>query len=376
MSSVAGFDEMEIRIFKVSRTTFSGDVRLPDGQRFSTRLPAETLRQFKGGMPPEEYGARLFEWLFQGEVGDIFARASNLVQVPTRSVLPDLGLRIRLWLDPDARELHRLNWESIWKPNTFRPVTLQTAFSRFLRTSAPQMATASDRPVHMLLVIANPTDSPMFENVEDTITIIKKTIASGYSRFIERLDLQIAEGGPTLDLLEKAGEQDYRVIHLLARSIRREDENAMILTGEGGHSQLVPYPVVARVMSRFSEKLPAFMFVSAPLPPDTPREDVEDFLGPKLTESGAQAVLSVETPMNPDALMIFTEEFYRVLSATGVVDEAAARARLKIFKPDRWDWSAPVLYTRAQETIQIFQQVSNEAIFQSIEGLNFEEKGV
>jgi len=373
-TTATGFDELELRLFKESTRLLTAELRTPDGVRFAGRLHADVLKKLNDLPDVRHYGQELGRWLFQGEIGSAFLRFSELVAHPSRSVDPKLGLRIRLWLDPDAPELQRVRWEAIAHPGSGEPLSTGAAFSRLMRTGAPQYLFNLERSPRMLVVAANPEGFEPFYTGE-IVDIWHKTVASGRSRFIERLELEEARDGSTLEQLERAGEQDYRIVHLMARSEREGKSTIMILADAHGKAERVPVERVTEAMTRIAFHLPSLVFISAPQPPAEEQAPMEQYLGPGLLNRGAQAVVTIEAPMNPIALNEFSFTFYRVLSATGVVDEAVARARARVFATGEWDWTAPVLFTSAQENIQVFQQIGDIALQGTVMGVNI-SKGV
>ena len=206
-------------------------------------------------------------------------------------------------------------------------------------------------PLRMLLIVCNPLE------VGDLPAMIEKLSTSRVSPLWgERIKVRRLEGNPTLEQIRSAL-VDYQLVHLLAQSVREGDKQYILLANEKGEREQVPAPVVAEAMSILGTSFPSLVFISAPLRDGWREDERVDHLGPVLINSGAQIVVDIERPMNPDALARFTEVFYAEIMRTDIVDQATAIARRAVFDLSRWDWTAPVLYTQSQD-LQVTQQVS------------------
>jgi hypothetical protein len=103
------------------------------------------------------YGLALFDALFSGAMRRAYDRAIGYAEART-----DEQLRLRLWIDPHAPELHALLWERLYAPrqNTVSPLTatIKTPFSRYTGLEIAAPAPIGTRPIRMLVAVANPTD--------------------------------------------------------------------------------------------------------------------------------------------------------------------------------------------------------------------------
>ena len=66
--------------------------------------------------------------------------------------------RVRLWIDPDAPELHALPWELLHDGKTWLAADAATPFSRYLPSDVPWGGLITGRPIRILSVISTPAD--------------------------------------------------------------------------------------------------------------------------------------------------------------------------------------------------------------------------
>lgn len=339
------FDELELRIFGGERNTHRVELLLPDGGRESSTIRIPSWRALQG-LDPHEYGVQLSKALFQGPVANAFWRARSVARIPDRSFASELGLRLHLWLDPGAPALHTLNWESLWDLERAEPLSVGVAFSRYVRTDVPPREAPFMGATRMLLIVCNPNDvGPLPE-------IIAKTVASWSSRlWDERIRVDFMPGQPTLAKIASAGKQQYDLLHLMIRSIQREDGRYLVLAREGGSTDAVQFEVVGEALSALAAGSPSLMFVAVAAEDAPGSGKRADGLGPKLVSDGARAAVVIESAMSGTAMARFTEKFYRDLMESGIADQAMASARRQVFAiaPQSWDWAVPTLYTRSQE---------------------------
>src|SRR5262245_36286937 len=192
------FDELEVRIYSNARTSSTGantdaesinqagyhaEIRCPDnkGECELPPVPYATLEQMAD---PRSYGAALFDWLFRGEVRDIFMRARWGVESYARPGALS-GLRLRLWLDDKASQLQTLSWEAMFDPGREEPLSVDIAFSRFVRVRAKRGYAIAERPLRVLLVASPPQGLPEF-NFDEVAVALERMSTSGSAQSPKR----------------------------------------------------------------------------------------------------------------------------------------------------------------------------------------------
>ncbi len=125
--------------------------------QLQTRIDRQALLQHEHSFNARDYGLALYEMVFAGKVGReyqrLLARAGS-----------DSTVRVQLVISDYAAELHALPWERLFHilGDSEAPLaaSAQTPFSRFLVTGAGDQQPVEERPLRLLLAIANPLDLP------------------------------------------------------------------------------------------------------------------------------------------------------------------------------------------------------------------------
>jgi hypothetical protein len=347
------FDDMELRIFRSSaKDDYTAELYLPDGGLYQRDLSAAILDTLAEIEDPRHYGAKLFHWLFEGRMRAAFDLARGVTSTRKQFFKEERQTRLRLWLDPGCDQLHAVRWEALHDPMNDRPLSLSTAFSRFVRVSAIRGWTVSERPIRMLLIISNPVDQP---EVDERL---QKALVSQATRPLEQLlVLHRLREVATLGRIGEAMAKGYHILHLLADAVRDEEGLHVLLPDQEGQTQQVAGAELAQALITTPERAPYLIFL-APASQEGEQSSGQALTGlaSLLIEAGAQAVVAIQKAMDREMLLAFMERFYEVLVRTGVVDMAVAEARGRIYEyePDGWSWAHPVLTMRAKDA-QLFQ---------------------
>ena len=147
------YADIEIRIFNQETNGYPVELTLDDEQTLGRGILPSTIVPWVPSADSAADGERLFLLLFADDrlkKGWALARGKN----PQR--------RVRLRIDPDAPELHAIPWELLRDPGDSRQpqdlaATDATPFSRYLESDLPHGLPVSQRPVKVLVAIANPS---------------------------------------------------------------------------------------------------------------------------------------------------------------------------------------------------------------------------
>jgi hypothetical protein len=156
-----------------------------------------------------EFGGRLFDAVFAGEVRDCFRSSLNEMNHP------GLGLRIRLRLD-DAPELATIPWEYLYQrtPNRFLALSAETPLVRYPHLPERIDPLTVKLPLKILALIANPTDYPQLD-VEQEWANLQKALGDLEQRGLVTLE-RIDEA--TLEMLGKKLERGgHHILHVTAQ---------------------------------------------------------------------------------------------------------------------------------------------------------------
>ncbi len=317
----------------------------------------------------EKYGVALFDALFRDEIGTAYAVA--------RAKAPEGRLRLRLWIDPNAADLHALVWERLHYPvegGAFRVATdSKLPFSRYygLQRGA---ATAISGPVRMLCVIANPQNlveeglTPL--DVQTEITNLRVALDGlrqggmsialmpGQTGLSDNLMQALAGAGYTLisgpATLDRIFEAlayapGYHLLHFVGHGTfsQHKEKAALVLEDEEGHVCEVTDNALTGRLNGLEHK-PHLIFLAACESASRPADNANPFVGlaPRLVQIGIPAVIAMQDQMAMGAAQTLTRHFYRFLLQHGVVDKALNQARG--FLADG-GWDVPALFMRLKE---------------------------
>jgi hypothetical protein len=342
--------------------------RYEDGQ-LRLNMPALLANELNA----EAYGKELFNALFTGPIRTAYDVATG------RASATDGRLRVRLWIDPGAAELHALPWERLYRAGgaVMLPLTTadQTPFSRYTSLSIPEPAPVAERPIRMLAAIANPTGLPgglppanldaEIQNLRRALGEMRKSgklevsLLTGRSTLAPELlaqlkseGYQLLEGGTTLDNLVRYLPGQH-ILHFIGHgSFQRKTEHgpgqaALHLEKDDGSWKPEKDDDIVKRLAAIGA-LPHLVFLVAceSASRDAKGEDAFVGLGPKLVQAGFPAVVAMQAQVPVETARQLSGEFYRRLMEHGVVDKAMSQARSLTFKPNRTDWGIPVLFMR------------------------------
>jgi hypothetical protein len=379
--------DVEVRILRSYYGGFQVLVRSWDGE-VSERLEPLPLKQLdRARSSPREYGEALYGWLFRGSVGEAFQRLRDSADDP------GAGLRLRIGLEPKHRDLTRarmahkglepedrgrprtrraergsapddqgllrLRWETLHEPDGYVPLSLNTAFSRYVPVDAPRGWPISERPLRMLVVASDPMDRGFADQAVDLNKRIARWAKRSWGQLVEA---DILGSRPTLEQIRAEMERPYHVVHILAQREVEGERAVLLLADERGRGHPVPEEVFAELIVAGRDQTPYLVFLGSPA--DIPMETGagEHALPVMLLEGGVQAVVSIQSGFRADLLGRFTDRFYASLFQQGAVDVGMTEARAEVFDMTEWEWTCPILYVRTPEP-RMFQPLD-----ESVEG--------
>lgn len=287
-----------------------------------------------------QYGQTLYRQLLAERAADMFFSECRTATDPA-------PLRLRLGLHPEAKELHRLHWETLRTPNG-DPLTSgdRVWFSRYLFSDETRDIPLRPRAdLRALVAIANPVGSSLAPvNVKGERDRVLK--AWGADQSMTVLDGVTGERAnvPTITRHLREG---YDVLYLIAHGKFNTDESesALWLEDEAGK--------VARV--RGSELLaqldeianwPRLIVLLACQSAHADETRALLSLGPRLSVKGLPAVLAMQDDISIATSATFMAEFFRELRQSGQIDQACAVARSAVRQAtDAW---MPVLFLRSE----------------------------
>lgn len=316
-----------------------------------------------------DYGCALFDALFRGDIHTAYAVA--------RAKAPEGRLRLRLWIDHEAADLHALVWERLHyrsEGGAFRVATdAKLPFSRYFGLQRGA-ASAIAGPVRMLCVIANP------QNLEDkgftpldvpaevanlhaaldglrqsgmSIVIMpgRTGLSDDLTRALTTAGYTILAGPATLDHIFEAlaYAPGYHLLHFVGHGTfsQNKGQAALVLEDEEGYAREVTDNALTGRLNGLEHK-PHLIFLAACESASRPAGDANPFVGlaPRLVQIGVPAVIAMQDKVAVKAAQTLTRHFYRFLLQHGIVDKALNQARG--FLTDE-GWDVPALFMRLKK---------------------------
>ncbi len=345
--------------------------------QLQTRIDRQALLQHEHSFNARDYGLALYEMVFAGKVGReyqrLLARAGS-----------DSTVRVQLVISDYAAELHALPWERLFyiMGDTEIPLaaSAQTPFSRFLVTGAGDLQPVNERPLRLLLAIANPQGLPpglgaidvasevtaLADLLAGTRGQVTGTVLPGRSGLPASLRERLENEGWSIAGVGEVTSWDniqrrlpgHHVLHILAHGQFRQDDGQafLLLEDEGtngairGSLQRVADQEIVDGLKGV-QPLPYLVFLAACDSAKRPDDGANPFvgLGPKLVQAGVPAVVAMQDQVPMDLAHTLASDFYRRLFEHGRVDHALNEARSLAFERDAFAWGIPVLFLHMED---------------------------
>jgi hypothetical protein len=292
-----------------------------------------------------ETGARLFQALFHGAVGEIFLQCRGRIES-----IPDRGLRIRLVLPADTADralLQSLPWELLHSErtggflarNVLTPVVRQLA----VPPMSSALATVSEQ-VRILIAVATPRGVGALDDTDERARILEAWCQQ------EGAEVKVLLSATQDKLYEALRSEHYHVVHFIAHGDfdPRTGAGSLVLERSDGAPDAVPGEVLAESLKANRELRLVFLnsCSSAQL---GHREGQDPLLGTAaaLVRWGVPAVVAMQFPISDAAARVFSEAVYRSLAGGSSLEAAVADGRLVLLQAgvDSWEWINPVLLT-------------------------------
>lgn len=366
--------ELEIGLARRDKDTFLVELRFNDPQNPELRTPALGAFQpperqlLQHALDPEAYGAVLFKALLaDAQVLKLYDQARAV----TRS--SGLPVRMRLFIHPEASELHALHWEKLFdeRPGGGWLLTDERLrFSRFLSSDrGERVAPRAREELRALVVIANPHDLESGEYEIGGESLAPVDVQSELQRAREGLGELFSEdhllvsdpsrpGTVTLDALREQVRVGYDILYLVCHGAvlehARKPGAHILLENADGSGEFTSGNEVSLLIQNVDPDLRPRLVVLAScqsagkggeaVSADT--QGVLSALGPLVSRAGVPAVIAMQGNISMSTSTRFVGTFFKELLSdeSGQLDRAMAVARSAVReRPDSW---TPVLFMR------------------------------
>ncbi|HET8986027.1 MAG TPA: CHAT domain-containing protein, partial [Trueperaceae bacterium] len=318
-------------------------LKLDPGRSGTRRSGSDSQRQ--AGI---DLGGALFDAVFREDVMLAWSRSQDA----TRTAGQGLRLRLRL---TDAPQIAGLPWELLYdrRSNSYVAQSERTPLLRYLEVPYPPRPLAVGGPLHVLVVLAAPTDLPELD------------IEAEWSRLRKAMSAHVGNGTVVLERLT------VPTMPELIAWLRREPVHVLHFVGHGDYDERTQSGVVyfcdqyGRSVAVGPEMLGPFLHDHDPLrlvflnACRSARVDAMDpFSGMAqgLVQQDVTAVVAMQFPISDGAAVAFTSAFYAAVAEGIPVDQATTWARKELLLSHPGEWATPVLFSRAPDG-RVFDEI-------------------
>ena len=336
------FVDLEIRIQQTQAEGYPIEITLAGQQEFPRGFFASDLLPWFPSGDLVADGQRLFSALLADvKVREAWAQARG--QAPQR--------RIRLRIDPAAAELHALPWELLHDGSNLLSAHADTPFSRYLPIALPWGGGIDQRPIKVLIVIANPDDlQNKYDLLPIDVALEEEILEAAFSPIDpQALQIDFLDAPITLERLEAKLREGYHLLHFLGHGAfnARRGQAALYLQAEDGHARRVIDAELAGMLARQGVQ-PQLIFFAVCQSATRSSADAYLGLGPKLVAAGVPAVVAMQDMVTVKSARQFSATFYQCLIEHGQADRAVNEARSTLITSGRPDAAVPVLFMRVK----------------------------
>jgi hypothetical protein len=297
--------------------------------------------------PPLEIGTELYRSIFQGQVRSLLDKCRGQLELS-----PDLGLRLKIKLDPSDEEtgaLADLPWELLCDGETedFFALSRRTSLVRYLdvpRSSQPIPFTA---PLRILAVGASPRGMQPLDLEEESRRLEE------LNRSSSGVEVQFLPHASAGTVREALSEDTYNVLHFMGHGTfdRASGEGMLAFEDSDGSADLVSGKGFATKLRDLRSL--GVVVLNACNTARAGHHGGSPFRGvaTALVLGGVPAVVAMQRPISDRAAIGFSTAFYRHLARGDSIDVALTEGRQAIHsaKPDGFEWATPVLFLRMPE---------------------------
>lgn len=307
------------------------------------------------------FGTRLYTAIFGAtSVGDCLRRSIDYAQSQ------GAGLRIHLRLK-STPELAALPWEYLFDidNNRFFATSTQLSIVRYLELPEPVQALAVERPLRILVMIADPKNVMPRLQVEREWNRVQEALSLLEASSVVQLTRLPAA---TPAVLQRALRQDdYHVLHCIGHGWFKQSTDkafassaihggtdilspnyGLVLEDEYGNEQRVS----ADKLSLLLQDSPHLRLSMLNTCEGARGDQTLPFAGVAqyLVQQGIPAVIAMQFPISDHTAIQLSEEFYRALADGYPADAALAEARKALYTQGSLiEWGTPVLFSRSSD---------------------------
>ena len=299
------------------------------------------------------FGSRLFEALFTGEVGRLYAACQQKAETHEQ------GVRLRLRIQ--APELAVLPWEYLYdeRQKNYVCLSTQTPVVRYIDAPLPISRLAVAPPLRILGMIADP-ESPMLERLDVQREKERLERALRGMQGSQSIELHWLES-PTWRALQKALRAGpWHIFHFIGHGgFDSLADEGLIIFEDQAHQ---PHPMRASELAGLlvDHRSLRLVVLNACQGAMGSQHDLFSSTAAILSRCRIPAVIAMQHKITDDAAIELAQVFYETLMEGLPVEKALAEARkaVKLAVTNTLEWGTPVLYLRAADGVLFSVQPS------------------
>ncbi|MCB0192023.1 MAG: CHAT domain-containing protein [Anaerolineae bacterium] len=359
MTTSHTFANLEIRIQEHQEQGYKVDFTLNHEQEFGPGRLDPSAQPDLTGVPADD-GQALLTWLLADTT---LQKAWERIrgQYPRR--------RLRLRIDADAPELHALPWELLREATDGTPAldlaaAESTPFSRYLAGAWQPGSPILQRPIKILVAIANPT------NLQERYKLAPLDVDKEWADLQQvtegvNVKLTLLPQPCTLAALQAELKKGYHILHYIGHGAFSEQQEKAVLfmADEDNQVALVSDSELSEVLAtqlsgsdtQREDTLRLVFLASCQTATRSPADAFRG-LAPGLVAAGVPAVLAMQDLVPVDTARAFSRVFYQQLLSHGLVDLASNEARAALLAAKKPGAAIPVLFMRLREGVLLAQE--------------------
>jgi len=348
MASTNSITNLEIRIHAKQSAGYPIELTIDHRQQFAGGYLTDEQLPWQASGDMNVDGERLFNWLFAHR---------DMLQAWAQTRGQNRARRIRLRIDPSAPELHAIPWELLRESSPGQLAQHlardeQTPFSRYIAGKWDVGQPISQRPLKILVAIANPKQVDKFSGLVPLDVPTEQAIVESVATDVRGGHVTLTylhERGPiTLAALEAAlTNEPYHILHIIAHGLfnKRRGEAALLLADADNQVTLVSQHDFGAMLQAQRHK-PTLVYLASCQSATRSPADAFRGLAPRIIQAGIPAVLAMQDSVPIPTAREFGRVFYRELLAHGQVDLASNSARSAVMSEQLPGSGIPVLFSR------------------------------
>lgn len=329
------------------------------GKRRQVLTPEESAVQ--------EFGKQLFDALIVGEVRSRYDVSHR------EATTQGKGLRLKLRIA--SPQLSALPWEFLYDSRSAEYVCLSTntPVVRYLELPQPIQPLTVASPLHVLVMLASPSDLPELDVTRERQRIENATQDLQAQGLIQVTWLT---GQTWRDLQRALRTGTYHIFHLIGHGgfDRYADEGLIALANDAGKCEYLNATQLGRLLADHrSLRLALLNSCEGARGSD---RDLFSSTASILVRRGIPAVLAMQYDITDRAAIEFARAFYEAIADNLPVDAATSEARkaVSFAITNTIEWGTPVLFMRAPDGMLFRLQTQSDAEHRAQESVRVEQE--